>query len=196
MRRVLDPAKTRDDVLSASIRLFAENGYAATSINDIAKAASVTKSLVLYHFGSKDALWQAAVETRVEPLVELFKRYLSDRDPSLNVARMMRHRFEFLRDHPEMQRILAWMSLDSAPLPSALTQDAPKVMAKAIREIQRTSPSVADPAMLVAIVLGAMDGWFRYRTLYSAVAGLTESEETDERFIVELLKHLPQEAAT
>ena len=47
--------------------LFAERGFAGVSIRDIAKAAGVSSSLVVHHFGSKAGL-QAAIEARVVAL--------------------------------------------------------------------------------------------------------------------------------
>lgn len=49
-------------VLEAATQLFAERGYAGTSIADIAAASRVAKPSVLYHFPDKDSLWKAVVE--------------------------------------------------------------------------------------------------------------------------------------
>lgn len=45
-------------ILHAAERLFAEKGYHATSVDEIAKSARVSKGLVLYHFRSKVDLLQ------------------------------------------------------------------------------------------------------------------------------------------
>lgn len=52
----------RDELLAVAVRLFAVNGYGATSIQAIAEAAGYAKSSVLYHFGSKEALLEAVLE--------------------------------------------------------------------------------------------------------------------------------------
>ena len=43
-------------IMQAAERLFGEKGYRGVSIEEIAKAAGVSKGLVLYHFTSKKAL--------------------------------------------------------------------------------------------------------------------------------------------
>lgn len=47
---------TRTRILAAARRLFAERGYAATSLADIAAAVGLTKTAVAYHFHPKDRL--------------------------------------------------------------------------------------------------------------------------------------------
>ncbi|MFC5831047.1 TetR/AcrR family transcriptional regulator [Nonomuraea insulae] len=47
---------TRGRILAAARELFAERGYAATSLADIAAAVGLTKTAVAYHFHPKDRL--------------------------------------------------------------------------------------------------------------------------------------------
>ncbi|MEV4568440.1 helix-turn-helix domain-containing protein [Nonomuraea sp. NPDC049419] len=47
---------TRSRILAAARELFAERGYAATSLADIAAAVGLTKTAVAYHFHPKDRL--------------------------------------------------------------------------------------------------------------------------------------------
>jgi AcrR family transcriptional regulator len=57
---------TRDRILEAARELFAERGYAGTSLADIAAAVGLTKTAVAYHFHPKDRLaaWNAASTQR------------------------------------------------------------------------------------------------------------------------------------
>jgi AcrR family transcriptional regulator len=50
---------TRRAVLAAARSLFGRNGYAQTSVDEIAEAARVTKGAVYHHFASKQALFRA-----------------------------------------------------------------------------------------------------------------------------------------
>ena len=48
-----------------ALEMFAENGYAGTSLQQIADAAGYSKSSVLYHFRSKEALLEEALAPAV-----------------------------------------------------------------------------------------------------------------------------------
>jgi TetR/AcrR family transcriptional repressor of mexJK operon len=56
----------RDAILDAAKRLFSTHGFDGTSMDAIAKAAEVSKLTVYSHFGDKDALFKAAVESKCE----------------------------------------------------------------------------------------------------------------------------------
>jgi AcrR family transcriptional regulator len=52
---------TRDQLLSIATEMFAENGFAGTSLRSIAKQAEVSPALLVHHFGTKDALVKEAI---------------------------------------------------------------------------------------------------------------------------------------
>lgn len=58
---------TRADVLAAARQSFAAKGYAGTSVRAVASAAGVDPALVHHYFGSKDDLFLAALEVKVDP---------------------------------------------------------------------------------------------------------------------------------
>ena len=63
-----DSADIRGAILDAAEVLFARQGYAATSVREIASAVEVTPAMVHYYFGSKRALLRRVLERSLEPL--------------------------------------------------------------------------------------------------------------------------------
>lgn len=61
-RREEYAAATRQALLEASERLFVEQGYFATSVDQIAQEARVTRGAVYHHFTSKTLLFEALFE--------------------------------------------------------------------------------------------------------------------------------------
>jgi AcrR family transcriptional regulator len=64
---------TREAILDAARAAFAESGYDRTTIRGVAAAAGVDPALVMHYFGSKEGLFEAALELPVRPS-EVFAR--------------------------------------------------------------------------------------------------------------------------
>ncbi|MFF3336602.1 TetR family transcriptional regulator [Streptomyces sp. NPDC002888] len=58
---------TRDRILTAAREEFAERGYDKTSVRGIAKAAEVDSALVHHYFGTKEQVFEAAIEVAFAP---------------------------------------------------------------------------------------------------------------------------------
>jgi len=56
------PSSAKDKLLDASLALIREQGFTATTVDDLCERAGVTKGAFFHHFESKDALGVAAVE--------------------------------------------------------------------------------------------------------------------------------------
>src|ERR1039458_6783997 len=68
--RRLDATQRREQLVSTAQRLFGERGYRATTMEDIANAAGVTKPLLYQHFTSKRALYLELVHRVSSELLE------------------------------------------------------------------------------------------------------------------------------
>ncbi|MEU5280241.1 TetR/AcrR family transcriptional regulator [Streptomyces asoensis] len=61
---------TRDRILTAAREEFSERGYEKTSVRGIAKAAGVDSALVHHYFGTKEQVFEAAVEVAFAPALD------------------------------------------------------------------------------------------------------------------------------
>jgi AcrR family transcriptional regulator len=59
---------TRGAILAAARRLFGKRGFAATSVDDVAREAGVAKGAVYHHFPTKEAIFEAVLEAVTEAL--------------------------------------------------------------------------------------------------------------------------------
>jgi AcrR family transcriptional regulator len=71
IRRRLPPSERRALITEAAAQLFAERGYDATRLDEIAAAAGVTKPVLYRHFDSKKALYLALLAAHAEQLPRL-----------------------------------------------------------------------------------------------------------------------------
>jgi AcrR family transcriptional regulator len=62
-----DAPATRDRILAAAREEFSERGYDKTSVRGIAKTAGVDSALVHHYFGTKEQVFEAAVEVAFSP---------------------------------------------------------------------------------------------------------------------------------
>lgn len=67
----LPVTSSRDDLIAVALEEFARDGYAGTSLQKIADAAGLSKSAVLYHFSSKQALLEDALTPAIDALASL-----------------------------------------------------------------------------------------------------------------------------
>lgn len=97
-------ARTRTDMEAAALRLFAERGFARTTIAEIAAAADVVERTFFLHFASKEEVVLGDVRSQLDSM----KVALADRvpgTPALEVFRELSdHRLAQFRDNPQQVR--------------------------------------------------------------------------------------------
>src|SRR2546422_3753885 len=114
--------RTQELILAAALKLFADRGYAATSVQDIVAAVKVTKPALYYYFGSKAGLYQALVDFAHDERFRLMQKAAERSDTVADKLVEISHAlFEFLRNNRELMRI-AFATAFAAPgeLPSEI----------------------------------------------------------------------------
>ncbi len=97
--------QTRDRILATAARLFAEHGYEQVPLSHVARESQVSKALVLWHFDSKEKLFQAALVRTLEPyFIDLDD--LSGLDEAQRIERLIDLFYEFVRDNVYSVRFL------------------------------------------------------------------------------------------
>lgn len=108
-----NPDRTRRRLLQAAIKLFAKQGFHAVSVDEIVELAKVNKRMVYHYFGSKDALFEAAlveVYGRIESIE--FHAFDTGHSPREKLSLLLQSYFKFLDDEPEFTRLLQWENLE------------------------------------------------------------------------------------
>jgi AcrR family transcriptional regulator len=94
---------TREAILGAARRAFAEHGYQHATIRGVADLAGVDPALVHHYFGTKQELFVAAVQLPVNPVEQLMA--VLDEDPG-QAGRRMVETFLSVWDHAATQNPL------------------------------------------------------------------------------------------
>lgn len=92
--------------MDSAVDLFTKRGYAATSLDEVAKRARVTKGALYHHFSGKQALFEAAFDS-VESTVmtKLTEIVVGPGDPWDRAMNGIRHYIKICLD-PSYQRIV------------------------------------------------------------------------------------------
>lgn len=70
------------EITQAALEVFAEHGYAATRVDDVAKRAGVSKGLLYLYFKTKEELFKAVIRSIVVPRVDALKTAIADTELS------------------------------------------------------------------------------------------------------------------
>ncbi len=110
-------ADIRQEIQDAAEILFARQGYAATSLREIANQVGVNPAMVHYYFGSKLALLQHVLEQSLEPLaLAIAKMREEEHAPTAGITGLLLHTFS---EHPGLPALVAREVL----LPGGVMQD-------------------------------------------------------------------------
>ncbi len=94
-------------IARVAARLFATQGYDATSVREIVEGAGVTKPTLYYYFRSKEGLAKALISVPLSELVEqLHQIVTTERDPVRCLELVFEAQFAFCREDPERARFL------------------------------------------------------------------------------------------
>ena len=63
-----DNIEAKERILHASIQLFSDKGFDATSVTEIAQSAEVTKALIYYYFRSKEEIMDSLVQSLLDKI--------------------------------------------------------------------------------------------------------------------------------
>lgn len=108
-------AETREILLRAALRCFAQKGYAGTSIRDIVTTAKVSRPVLYYYFGSKMELYRALVHWAADERLRLMHEAVSRTDSFVGkLKELCAAMFEYARANRELMR-LAFATALAAP---------------------------------------------------------------------------------
>ncbi|MEI5584623.1 MULTISPECIES: TetR/AcrR family transcriptional regulator [unclassified Agromyces] len=127
-------ARAADELKIAALEQFASVGFAGTSLQHIADHAGYSKSSVLYHYASKEALLEAAIEPAVTQFEEVLEDYLAARD-SERRRRLVDRVIDLLLVHREAVHVFLIQGPSLAELP---------IIARADAAVRRLAAAICD----------------------------------------------------
>ena len=96
----------REQLISVARGLFAERGYEATSIEEVAQRAGVSKPVVYEHFGGKEGLYEAVVDREMQSLLTRVTQALVATHPRTRLEQAAVALLTYIEDEQDGFRIL------------------------------------------------------------------------------------------
>ena len=96
----------REQLLDVGRALFAEKGFDATSTEEIANRAGVSKPIVYEHFGGKEGLYAVVIDREMQRLLDLFTGALTAGSPRELLEQAALAMLTYIEDESDGFRIL------------------------------------------------------------------------------------------
>jgi AcrR family transcriptional regulator len=150
---------TRERIMKAAERLFAERGYDATSIRAIVAKARVNQAAINYHFDGKDGLYREVLRAAFRALTEQQLEHADDMKAMSREAALA----EFIRrqlrpllgrdEYSRHMRILNWETVrPTAVFRKLLSEEAAPFMGLAVELVRRFQPEADQRTLTAAAV--------------------------------------------
>ena len=184
----------KDKLLAAGTMMFAAKGFAGVSIRELATAAGVNSSLISYHFGGKEGLYEAVITAQYERLIVKFEAIASS---TSSVEEKIRLYADVIRrNHTEDQPLMARLVQGELSSPTACME---KVLRKYTFRIAQIVSDVlrqgiqsgsfrqdVDPVLAALSLAGMLNFYFILREVTKAI--VPEFAGRDQEFVDTALK--------
>ena len=184
----------KDKLLAAGTMMFAAKGFAGVSIRELATAAGVNSSLISYHFGGKEGLYEAVITAQYERLIVKFEAIASS---TSSVEEKIRLYADVIRrNHTEDQPLMARLVQGELSNPTACME---KVLRKYTFRIAQIVSDVlrqgiqsgsfrqdVDPVLAALSLAGMLNFYFILREVTKAI--VPEFAGRDQEFVDTALK--------
>jgi AcrR family transcriptional regulator len=160
LKRMTRPSEiTRERILKAAERLFAENGYDGTSIRAIVAKARVNQAAINYHFAGKDGLYREVLRAAIRALTEHHLNHAEgmgamSREEAL--AEFVRDQLRPLSARDELSRhmrIFNWEAVrPTAVYRKLVSEEAAPFLGLAVDLVRRFMPAADQRSLMFAAI--------------------------------------------
>jgi TetR/AcrR family fatty acid metabolism transcriptional regulator len=157
-------ADKRDRILKAAIKVFAKNGFYATRVSEIAKAAGVADGTIYLYFKNKDDVLITIFEDGIQQLLAILREVAASDEPfDARITRIIELQLGLLEDQRDLAEVITVNLRQSSSLlkqyAAPLFMEYIDVIAGLIREGQEQGAFRADlnPRVVARSLFGALD---------------------------------------
>jgi AcrR family transcriptional regulator len=179
------PEERPKQILDAALAVFAERGLAAARLDDIAKAAGVSKGTIYLYFANKEELFREVVRATVISFIERGEAYFeAEKDPERTLVLWMEGHWSWICS-PVFPAIHRLVSSELRDYPDLAAFYATEVVGRAQRLVcgilergmdtgvfRRMDPLVA--ARMLSALFVTHGTWYHQRNSFKSVANIPD----------------------
>lgn len=187
---------TRDRILKAAERLFAERGYDATSVRAIVSRARVNQAAINYHFDGKEGLYREVLRAAFRGLTEDQLAHADDaaglpREEALAAfVRRQLHPLSARDEASRYMRIFNWETVRPTPVfRKLMSEEATPFMGLTVDLVRRFLPDADQRSLMVAAIwlIGQCSVFVRNREQLAGPPVALELDDSAVDWLAQLL---------
>lgn len=177
-------AEKRDNILIAASQLFLQEGFTATSMDQVASAAGVSKQTVYSHFKNKDALFSAVIDLKCREY-QLDTEHMADGSHSVEstLARMANQFVSLMQDESviAMYRVVIGEATSNPHVAELFYEAGPQYGCKLLADFLLSLPPLhenkAQAHELALVFFNMLKADFHMRSLLGLPYRLSDKEQ-------------------
>ena len=99
--------KNRNTILTASLDVFAVNGFRGSTLDQIALAANMSKPNIIYYFPNKEAIFITLLDQHMDKWLAPLREIDPDGEPLEQILNYVRRKLQMSHDMPRESRLFA-----------------------------------------------------------------------------------------
>ncbi|WP_417533720.1 TetR family transcriptional regulator C-terminal domain-containing protein [Marinobacterium stanieri] len=174
----------RSLIIQAASEIFAEKGYAATKIIDIAKHAGLPKPNIYYYFKSKENLYRSVIENVIDLIFQAELPLHGNADPATALEQYIYAKVHVSRRYPHASKVFSSEIMHGAPhLPEEIAARMKQQTLACCNKIQEWIDAglmdPVDPQHLLFTIWASTQTYADFDWQIAMVSGKPEMSETD-----------------
>ncbi len=177
-RRERQMESKRAAISAAAIELFSQFGLHGTSLDQVAARADVSKTNLLYYFGSKEDLYLAVLHQLMSVWLAPLRALSVEMEPLAAISEYLRLKLELSRDEPAASRLFCLEIIQGAPLLRGELQHELRDLVHSKTEVIRTWSEAGrlapvDPYHLIFSLWATTQHYADFRVQVESITGRT-----------------------
>lgn len=168
--------RNRAKILDAALGTFSRFGYRGARVDQIAEDAGMSKSNLLYYFGSKSAIYKAVLADLLDRWLAPLRTLDPDGDPRGELTAYIEAKLRFSAEYPEASRLFANEVMQGAPMIRDVLEGPLKALVDEKSDVLRHWAEKGlirdvDPPHLIFLIWATTQHYADFATQIAAVTG-------------------------